>query len=304
MNLTGNIESKVLTASLSGISLTGNISARNLICNVDAYEAGGGPTPPTYEPETEILCAEGRYTTAPSTALKDLINTTIKGLKDDGVFAKGDCLYFRNVHEELFACQNWIKNAHNSTLVNTPEFTPKIGFKGNGLTSYIDNNYNPYSDALNFGLNSATIAWMCPALGTNNERYILGTLTGGAPATYIIAYFKTAANEVMFMNEKTLTGNNNVAMSAGSYISYSKINNGIQGYLNGYVSGGVDTVTTADRISIYDMFEFCGSHNTGPFVFYNGSLAFSFYGGALNDAESLALYTRAKYFTDNVGGTF
>jgi hypothetical protein len=288
------------TVSYTGTALKGtdglsvNPFTQSVINNVEEEEE-------EYEAETETLCAEGRYTDAPSAALKTLINTTIKGLKDDGVWALGDCLYVRGVHESLFACQNWIKNAHNSTLNNAPTFTPKVGFTGNGSTMSINNNYTPSTEAVNLSLTSVTIAAISPTLGTTTGRQLLGAQnTVVAKRQYLTVY--TAGNERMYLHSGTYSGNVNLV--AGQHTGWVRINTTTQGYVDGYASGattaGVNDVALVD----YSVHELGYNLNGTPSGLYNGSISFSFYGGALDATKMLALYTRIKYFYDHVNSTF
>lgn len=254
------------------------------------------------EAETAVLCAVGRYTDPPSAELRALINTTIAGLKTDGVFQKGDCLYVRGVHEELFACQNWIKNAHNSTLVDSPTFTAKVGFKGNGTTSYINNNYNPKSQADKLVLGDVTVCFMQHTLGTATGKYILGCndTTGTAARMYLLYY--TTGNDRMYLHSGTYNGN--VNCEADKIIGYSRISGQNQGYVDGYASGVITYGVTDGELPEFDIYELCENLNGSPNGFNNGDIMFSFIGAGLNATEMLALYTRIKYFYDNVGSTF
>ena len=251
-----------------------------------------------YEPETIALLA--RAAVQPTTALAVLINTTIKGLKDDGVFALCDCLYVRGVHEAQLACQNWIKNAHNSTLVNSPTFTPKQGFTGNGSSSYINNNYIQSTQAVNYSTTSSTIMVMSGIIGTQNARGLLGTNEGSGVKNNLI-YFYTAANEIAYLNDANGYSPNNI--TNGAYLGYAKSGTTIKGYLNGAPSGA-DGTTNNRAVNTVSMFELGINLNGGIAYFYNGQIGFTFYGGYLTPAQMLALYTRIKYFYDNVGGTF
>lgn len=263
---------------------------------------GGGilfKAPPIlYEAETTALLL--RAAVQPSTALADLINTTIKGLKDDGVFSLGDCLYVRGVHESQLACQNWIKNASNSTLVNAPTFTAKEGFKGDGATNYIDNNWTQSINASNYTTTSSSIVVMYKTIGTSNAKSLLGALQGGGVKWNMI-FFYTAANEIAYLNDAN--GNNSVSISNGDYLGYGKTGTTVKSYLNGNNSGA-DTTSNNRAVNTISMFELGINSDGSPSYYSNGQIGFSFYGGYLTPTQMLALYTRIKYFYDNVGGTF
>lgn len=255
----------------------------------------------TFETETQTLLA--RASSAPSAALAALINTTIKGLKDDGVFAKGDCLYVRGVHESTLALQNWIKNAHNGTLSATaPVFTAKEGFKG-GTNKYINNNYNPYTQGDKFTLTSETIAMMATEIGGTNATNPLGSTTTVGGNRFIYMNYRTANTEQMYMGVSA-TANGYANLTAGKYLTYTKTGNTVLHYEDGTAYGFSQAVTNADQLPDTNMYELAYSAAGTPVGYWDGELAFTFYGGYLNGAETDALYDRVKYFFDNVGGTF
>ena len=239
----------------------------------------------------------------PTAALKDLIDTTIVGLKDDGVFELGDCLYVRGVHTSELACQNWIKNAHNSTLVNSPTFTQKQGITG-AVAKYINNNYIPNSQAVNMSLGSETIVTMHKVTSTTGT-YLLGAQKTSAPISVNILAYSNAGNEVMYLNSDG-GANNNMSFGANEYGGYTRSGTNVQAYKDGVASGAVDVVNhSAFGMVNFNIYELCGNvgGNAGNYV-VDLLQSFSFYGGLLNPTEVFALYTRIKYFYDNVGGTF
>lgn len=257
----------------------------------------------TFEHETIVLVSADRYTSKPSDALILLINTTIKGLKDDGVWALADAMYIRGVHESKFALQNWIKNAHNSTLHGTtsPVFTPKIGFTGDGVDKYIDNHYTPSSEAQNLSLTSLSTVVMMPYLGTLNIRGFFGAYNSGATKKYLYMLYYSAANERAYLSTGTYNGNVNIAV--GEYLGYTRTGTTTQGYINGATSGATTAGTNTELVD-YSVYELAINTDGTAGSFTNGQVGFSFYGGYLTSDKMLALYNRIKYFYDNVGGTF
>jgi len=260
-------------------------------------------SPPIQPPEPETLILLARASVAPSQALADLINTTIKGLKDDGVFTLGDCLYVRGVHEGTLALQNWIKDAHNGTTYNNPVFTPKEGFKGDSINMWIDNNYTPETDGVNMTLTSISMSYMNLLMGTINSKYLLGACKNIGGSSYIWIIFKTAANEDCYL--ATTSPNANVQTGNGDYGGWSKTGTSIQGYLNGIPQGAATAHANAAALPNISIAELTSRFSTGvPVAPYNGQMSFSWYGGYMTDAQMLALYTRIAYFYTNVGGTF
>ena len=106
-----------------------------------------------FEPETIALLS--RMSTTPDITRRNIINDLIKGLKDDGIWNLLDVLVINAAHSAQAGILNWINSSHTSTLVNAPTFTLNQGFTGNGSTSYIDTEYNPSTEAVNFTQNNA-----------------------------------------------------------------------------------------------------------------------------------------------------
>jgi hypothetical protein len=253
------------------------------------------------EAKTNTLIAVGRYTDAQTVALKALINRTIADLETDGVLAKLDCMYVRGVHESLLACQNWIKNAHNSTLVNSPTFTAKQGFTGNASTMYINNNYAAKTEAVNFTLAAATIGFMDLATGTDN-KYRLGSFKSTAPTSEVIIGFRAVINSETWLN--SATSYNPFVIAAGNHAVYTRNGTTVQGYKNGVATGVSATRAAVTEIPSLNMYELACNINGTATLHSNNQASFSFFGGLLTPTDIANLYTRIAYFYTTVGGTF
>jgi hypothetical protein len=162
--------------------------------------------------------------TLPTTATQQKQNKLLKSMKADGVWAKLDVFYVFAVdnNASAFATLNWKNpNANQSTLVSSPTFANNAGFTGNGTSSYINTNFNPATQGVNYTLNDAsryffphafvgttrvdgTVASSVNALliGTTNTHRIncgINTLTAALPVTSSInakSIHRTSANDV------------------------------------------------------------------------------------------------------------
>lgn len=237
----------------------------------------------------------------PSNPLKELINEVIEGLKTDGVFALRDCLYVRGVHAAEMACQNWIKNAHNSTLVNSPTFIAKQGFRGNGTSSYINNNYKPATDAITFQLKSGEVTFMCKELPTIASR-ILGTMEGDATLALHVRYYTTPYIRGYILSN---TYNQEVTID-GDYVNFRKEDGFLRCFVNKIYKDSA--VVTDVNLCTRDMAELAMKYGNGATAYSDALISYSSYGGILGIGEDPGLlekeYDWIKYFYDNVGGTF
>ena len=112
--------------------------------------------------ETEYAAVLDRATalgySLPSESVRTKQNTLIASLKSIGVWAKLDVFYvFAQDGGADFGTLNWKNpNANQSTLINSPTFVSNEGFTGNGTSSYIDTNYNPSTQGVQYTLNDAS----------------------------------------------------------------------------------------------------------------------------------------------------
>jgi len=115
-------------------------------------------------------------------------NQLVVDLKAGGVWNKLDVLYiFANDGGSDFATLNWKSPAlYQATLVNSPSFTANQGFVGNGTSSYINANFNPSTDGINYTLDNASIsaylfsAGVTPIAGSSvgDNRLSIGSSAG------------------------------------------------------------------------------------------------------------------------------
>ena len=105
--------------------------------------------------------------TLPSAAVQAKQNTLLASLKASGVWAKLDVFYVFAVdnNASAFATLNWKNpNANQSTLVSSPTFVSNGGFQGNGTSSYIDTNFNPTTQGIQYTQNDASRYFFTHAL--------------------------------------------------------------------------------------------------------------------------------------------
>jgi hypothetical protein len=106
--------------------------------------------------------------TLPSDDEKLKQNQLVIDLKNAGAWSKIDCLYlFATASNSNFARIDWKNFTHTATLFNAPTFISGKGFQGNGSSSYIDTNFNPVTDGVNYTQNNASrYIFMDTASGT------------------------------------------------------------------------------------------------------------------------------------------
>ena len=117
--------------------------------------------------------------TLPSSNTQTLQNTLLTSLKTDGVWDKLDIFYVFAVDNNAseFATINWknpnalLNTPTQSTLINAPEFVNNGGFQGNGTSSYIDTNFNPATQGVQYTQNNASRYFFVHAISTTAGRF-------------------------------------------------------------------------------------------------------------------------------------
>lgn len=133
------------------------------------WKPRGGTVAFVAEYQAIINYAVSKGWSIPSYAEQVLGNQLVVALKSDGVWNGLDGLFmFATGGDVNFACINWKSpgDATNATRVNSPTFTTKKGFSGDGVSSYVDLSYNPFTTLGNFTQNNASIFLWCDAAAT------------------------------------------------------------------------------------------------------------------------------------------
>jgi hypothetical protein len=172
--------------------------------------------------------------TLPSASVQAKQNTLLTSMKADGVWAKLDVFYvFAQDGGSAFGTLNWKNpNANQSTLVNAPTFVSNGGFTGNGTSSYIDTNFNPATQGVQYTQNNASRYFFTHAIGTGrfdgNTSGTNSMFLGVSASQRINAGSNTATPPIDFtstVNTKSLHRTSSTAVTA--YNSTTGVN-GIQ----------------------------------------------------------------------------
>ena len=134
--------------------------------------------------------------TLPSSAQRIKQNNLVVSLKNANYWNRFDSLaQFSTDGDTNFALIDW-KRLSQMTAINSPIFTTNQGFKTNGTSSYINTNFNPSLNGVNYTQNSAGISANTFSLSSSN-RYVVGTLSTADGAARIRA---TTSNAEYQMN--------------------------------------------------------------------------------------------------------
>ena len=121
---------------------------------------GGSLNPLKKRYTSEYQSVYDAFTTKPSAATAKQQNILVKALVDSGVWAKLDIFYMLAGHtnangESLI---NWFSpGTFDAAAVNSPSFVTFEGFTGDGATSYLNWNWNPAKDGINYTQNGGSM---------------------------------------------------------------------------------------------------------------------------------------------------
>lgn len=135
-----------------------------ITCRVTATNAGGSEVAISseiyaYDADfySVITFATAQGYTLPTTAQQQHFSRMVKELKDNSMWSIMDRFWFMaNNGSANFGRINWVSPSTGTllTLVNSPTWTSNVGFISTG-TSYIDTQYNPSTQGVNYTLNNA-----------------------------------------------------------------------------------------------------------------------------------------------------
>jgi hypothetical protein len=232
--------------------------------------------------EAETATLVNRFTAPATDARKRLINTAIKKLKDDGVFAKHDaiCLIGNDAQCSL---QNWIKNGINGTAVNSPIFVSDRYFQGDAISMYVSTGFNGTTAGQLFSRNSASF-WL----------YFIAAATSGT-------YSGRDLNMIMKGDDGTATLNcaigDNVLCGAGPGLLHCiRIDaNTLKGYKNGGITNtNAASTSLAILNGVFDVFRYGATYN-------NSKRAGWGFCELLDDTDALNLKNAIEAYMDAIG---
>ncbi len=170
----------------------------------------GGEEPPAYDADVQAWL--DLITDKPSATQNDYVNTMIKDMKEglgiERMSDWADVSYHLAAETAEASLKNMVKDAHHAVAVNSPVFTPLEGWQGDGISSYINTNYNASAHGINYKqddamyLNCINVA---PVRTTN--MYHMKTL--GASPTFL--QLRPAQN----VSGGNINGNTSVVYSLG-----------------------------------------------------------------------------------------
>ena len=186
----------------------------------------------------------------PSASQQILQNQLVVDLKDGGIWSKLDTFgLFATDGSSDFALIDW-KRLSLYTPYNNPTFITNVGFQGNGTNSYINSNYRPSVNGVNYLLNNASFGYYCDTIDTNPDG------SEGIFSSYVYAYIRYTTKRIYSHTAgftaiySTFTAGSDqfVSLNRSSSTAVGLYNNGV--LAQGFTTGEA-TVYPADPFYVF-----------------------------------------------------
>lgn len=248
--------------------------------------------------DTSALALFDRFTTPPTHARKQAINTCIVALKAAGVWSKLDALWIMAAADSQAARRNWIADQYNPTTINSPAFAVDRGFTGNGTSSYLTTGLTP-SLATHLSQNSLSAGvWPITAL-SGVTRDAIGTRdTTGSDRRISLAFVSDGRYGVTLSSTGGAVANS-AANDAAFYSGSRESSTSTIAYKNG--ASIATGATASSALPAREIFICCINNIGTPASFSSQQYAASFIGSGLTAAETLALYNAVRTYLQTVG---
>lgn len=255
-----------------------------------------------FEPELTTYM-EGLTTPLSSgqkTKLNDFIQALKTGLNINALSDAFDVMYIYANETAESSLRNLVKRAHDATAVNSPQFTALEGFTGNGISSYLNLNYNPSAHSIRFTLNNNAIG-VYSRSDTNNSSAACGGYDE-ANSCYLILRnqdrFQARINnpDSTRLDQATLdslgmhigTRNSNLVSSYRGYKNKTTLSN----------TTGVSNTTTLLNLNMYSL----GFNNQGNIASATArQQSFEFWGRYISEAERNIIVDAFETYMDSNG---
>lgn len=182
------------------------------------------------------------------------------------------------------------------TEVGSPTWTKDVGYTGNGSSMYLNTNYNPTSNGVNFVLNNACMGIYTSGADILNNFNIGAWNNSSFDGLSYLNINGTNGQYGLNLN----SGGNGDANSVGASTGLQVVTNAASGTNAQYFNGSlISTNTSYPTILLNaDLFVFCANGAGTPVDYSNATIGMGFMGsGGINQ---LKLYTAWNNFLSNL----
>lgn len=256
---------------------------------------------PIYRPGISDVFDSVKLASLPSTAQRIKQNTFFGTLENicGQCLNEADLLYvFATNGDRDFAKINW-KSPGNFTLteVNTPTFTPDVGFSGDGSTSYLNTGWDPTNNGVNYTLDECgAFCYVNNEISiTASSEFAFGCGEGAFAQGMCLAPKLNSGRHGFQLNANTINTEGTAVSSIGFFHIRRVADNDSRIFKNGSQAGTTQT-TASSGMTDSDLI-LLANNIIGPFGFTDSQIGIFGIGSSFAGQES-ALYTAWNtYFT-------
>jgi hypothetical protein len=232
--------------------------------------------------------------TLPSAPQQILQNQLMIDLKNAGVWNKLDSFrVYATDGSAAYALIDW-KRLVLCTAVNSPTFTTNQGYKGNGTSSYINSNFTPSTDGVNYTLNNASIfAYISGVRTIGQIQAYQGYFWGSG---YLLLAAGTNFTGETYINSVTAVPN------ATTGVGFQLVNRIDVNTLNVYYQGVLQNTNNAAvsvQLPFLSVWDLAANNNSSGAFFSDVQNAIIGYGANLN-AEQSAFNTAVNNYMNAI----
>ncbi len=236
-----------------------------------------------------------RMTATPDNIRKNIINDLIVGLRDDGNWDLIDVLVVLAAADPQASLLDW-KDLSDGAAVNAPGFTVDRGATGDGIAAYINTQFNPSTDGVNYTQNSASAFAYCRTELAAGGQSIFGLKGAGGDGTLLNP--RNATNNMpSFINSDTFLITANMS-SLGLFSVNRVVNNLHEGLINGVSEG---TQADTSQALLNGDFFVLGENQLGTGLVNPTTRQIALYGLGSGAVNHLEVFNRVQTYMTAIG---
>ena len=253
--------------------------------------------PGGFSPEYQAIY--DAFITKPPDAVAENQDQMVRGMIADGDWQTKDIFYVTAAQSAADSLINWINpGTHDLTVVNllAGAFTVNRGWTGNGVNGYLNTNYNPNTDGVNYLQDDASIGCYIRTNVLAENMYDIGTYDG-ANASFL----KTNNNDRIYTAINDINLANFVAGnidSRGFYITSRLLAANFNVYKNKIVTNFVENST---GIPSFNFYIFSINNSGAPLTYSTKQVSAAFAGGGMTQVNVNNFTDRLETFLDSIG---
>jgi len=235
--------------------------------------------------------------------LNTLYGTILSGLSVATMYDFFDIAYLLGGETKESSYRNLVRNANHITVTSEPTWTIYKGNQGDGISQFLDTNYNPATQGHNYTLNNCTLG----VLSLTDVGGTYSDIGSRTDTTNYTAIYSRLATDVAAMRLHTVVGVaiNGAVTNSKAYFTVTrnvKEMTGLFGYRN--KTSIARTTLITDTTSIPNGNFYIGARNlvgTGPEGFSPRQYAFAFASRYMTEAHRDVIIDAVEAYMDAHG---